>query len=407
MQDQIDSSSTPAAPVPIPAGPFVAEPKLLRPAVPDNWFYRAEQALGLISPSNWSITQRIAILIAIGWLPLLLITALTNPTALHSLLIDGRVHVRALISIPALLVGELMIQNQISEAYSYLRQGDFLDDADLSYMEDLTASIGRLANAAIPQLVVFVLVILRIVVGFDTLADTAPWFGERTSAGLHFTAAGWYTALVSMPLWVFLLGMTFWGWLLWVYFVFQLSRRKLRLVASHPDKQGGLGFLGLSASGFAPIAFALCFSIAATWRHEIVHHGAHLMDFKFHAIVLAVCIAVIAAGPLIFFVPRLTALRRSGILDYGVLGQFHSTRYHQAWIRMRGQQDTKTLLAPENNTILNFGKTYDNVGDIQVFPATKSSFYPLVMAIIIPGVYAASAEIPFVVILKDLLHALK
>lgn len=401
MADPIDSS-TPAAPGPTNAGPILPEP-----FVPDGWFYRIEQALGLIGPSRWTIAQRIAILIAIAWLPPFLITALTNPSALHSFLIDGRIHVRAFISIPALLVGEIMIQRQISEISNYLRQANLLDDADLSYMEALSVSITRLANAAIPQLVVFILVILRVVVGYESLADTAPWLGVQTSAGLHLTAAGWYTALVSMPLWTFLLSMTVWGWMLWVYFAFELSRRKLQLVASHPDKQGGLGFLGLSASGFAPIAFALSFSIAATWRHSIVHHGAHLLDFKFHAIVLAACIAVIAGGPLIFFVPRLVALRRKGINEYGILGQVHSTRYHQAWVRTRTQQDTKSLLAPENNTLLSFGKTYDNVGEFQVFPASKSSFYPLALAIIIPGIYVATAQLPIVIILKDLFHALK
>ncbi len=406
MADQIDSS-TPAAPEPVAIESFDSESDRFQAFVPDGWFYRVEQTLGLIGPSRWTMAQRVAILIAIGWLPLLLITAITNPAALHSLLIDGRIHVRALISIPALLVGEMMIQRQISEVSSYLHQGSLLDDADLGYMENLSASIARMTNAAIPQLVILALVILRVVLGFDNLTDMAPWFGERTSAGLHLTTAGWYTALVSLPLWAFLLGMTVWSWLLWVYFAFKLSRRRLRLVASHPDKQGGLGFLGLSASGFAPIALALCFSIAAAWRHEIVHHQANLWDFKFHAIVLAVFIAVIAAGPLIFFVPQLVALRRTGILDYGVLGQFHSTKYHEAWVRTRAQQDTKTLLAPENNTLLNFGKTYDNVGASQIFPATQSSFYPLAVAIVIPLVYVASAQIPFVDILKDLLHALK
>jgi hypothetical protein len=48
------------------------------------------------------------------------------------------------------------------------------------------------------------------------------------------------------------------------------------------------------------------------------------MDYKLPAIVLAVIIVVVALGPLLFFVPRLTALRQKGILEYGILGQLHS-----------------------------------------------------------------------------------
>jgi hypothetical protein len=402
MEDQLNASSTPTV-----SAPLRNEPPVPVPDDHQSWLYRAEQAVGLINSERWSIPQRIALIIAIAWVPLLLLTLFANPSALHSFLIDGRVHVRTIICIPALLVGEFMITYQITEVISYLTQGSFLDEADLAYMQNLATSIGRLASAAIPQLVVLFFCILRIVVSVNTLSDMAPWLGDRTAAGLHLTAAGWYAVFVSMPLWIFFLGMTIWNWLLWIYFVFQLSRRKLQLVASHPDKLGGLGFLGLSASGFAPIALALCFSVAATWRHAIIHHGAHLADFKMHAIVLIACIAVISGGPLIVFIPRLTELRRSGIIDYGVLGQVHSTRYHNAWILKQGPQDAKSLLAPENNTLLSFGKTYDNIGAIRVFPATRNSFYPLAMAIILPGIYVASAQLPLMVILKDLLHTLK
>jgi hypothetical protein len=70
-------------------------------------FYRIQQALGLIRPNHWNLGLRITLLIAVGWLPLFLITALTNPGGLLSLLKDYRVHSRLLIAIPVLLVGEL------------------------------------------------------------------------------------------------------------------------------------------------------------------------------------------------------------------------------------------------------------------------------------------------------------
>jgi hypothetical protein len=38
-------------------------------------------------------------------------------------------------------------------------------------------------------------------------------------------------------------------------------------------------------------------------------------------IALGVIVAFVALGPLVLFVPRLAALRRRGILEYGILGQ--------------------------------------------------------------------------------------
>ena len=55
------------------------------------------------------------------------------------------------------------------------------------------------------------------------------------------------------------------------------------------------------------------------------------MDFKLQAIVLLSIIALVALGPLLFFVPRLASLRRQGILEYGILGQIQSTEFHEKW----------------------------------------------------------------------------
>jgi hypothetical protein len=369
-------------------------------------FYRAEQAIGLIGSGRLSVGQRILALIAIGWLPPYLLTALLNRGELRSFFMDGRADMRMLIAVPALLIGEIMIASQIASVASYIRQGDLLSVADMAYADNLIALTERLRSAVIPQLVILVLVITRITVSYRGLVNTAGWMGEQVGDSFRLSAAGWWALLVSAPLWNFLLSMLLWSWLLWAFFLFKLSRRDLRLVASHPDKHGGLAFLGLTASGFAPIAFAVCISIAATWRHAIVHQGAHLSDFKFDAIVLVAGVALISGAPLMFFAPRLVSLRFHGMSDYGVLGQVLSAKFHDAWILSRTQQNPKTLQTPESSALNSYGKTYDNVGEIKMFPADVSSFYPLAAAVIIPGIFVATAQLPLMVILKDLIRAI-
>jgi hypothetical protein len=62
-------------------------------------FYRVQRAFGLIRPGQWNLGRRITLFVAIGWLPLLLITVLLNPGGLHSLIRDYRVHSRMLIAV--------------------------------------------------------------------------------------------------------------------------------------------------------------------------------------------------------------------------------------------------------------------------------------------------------------------
>jgi hypothetical protein len=223
----------------------------------------------------------------------------------------------------------------------------------------------------------------------------------------HLTAAGWYGVVLCTPIFQFLLGLGLWRWLLWTIFAFTLSRTNLKLVPTHPDQHGGLGFLGMTSAAFAPIALSATAVIAATWRNEILYHGAHLTNFKLPAIVLVALITLVAFGPLAFFVPRLAGLRRKGILEYGILGQLHSTEFHEKWILHRAGHETEFLVASESSTLNDYGDAYDKINNMSPFLVDKGGLYTLAAAVLIPALPMILAEIPIGVVLSDLLKALR
>ncbi len=370
-------------------------------------FFRAQQALGLIRPNQWNLTRRILVLIAIGWLPLVIFTVVLNPQGLLSLLREYRIHARLLIAVPVLLIGESFMESRFRLVMQHIREVGLLDAPDLAYMDEVIATLTRLRDAYLPELVVFVLLIVHTAVSYRGLVDASPWLGYGSGADLRLTVAGWYAVLVSAPLFQFLLGLSLWEWLLWTYFAFRLSQRNLRLVPTHPDEHGGLGFLGLTAAAFAPVAFAATAVIGATWRNDILHHEAKLMDFRLQAIVLLVVIAMVALGPLLFFVPRLASLRQQGILEYGILGQIHSAQFHEKWVLHRAGHEAEFLQAPESTTLANFAKNYQEIAQLKPFPADMGSLYGLAAAVAIPALPVILAQIPLKVVLMDLLKTLR
>jgi hypothetical protein len=372
-------------------------------------FFRVQQALGLLRPGQWNVARRIAVLVAIGWLPLLLITVFTNPRNLPSFLTTYRFHARMLMAVPALLLGEIFMESRFRAVLAHIRRAGLLEAPDMAYMDGVIAKLVRLRDAYLPEFAVLVLLIVHTAMSYRGLVDLdpPPWFGQGAGADLRLSAAGWYSVLVSAPLFQFLLGLGLWKWLLWTFFAFELSRRKLKLIATHPDGHGGLGFLGLTASAFAPVAFAATTVIGATWRHDILYHGAHLRDYRLPAIVLVVVIAAVALGPLLFFVPGLAALRRRGILEYGILGHIHSTEFHEKWILHRAGHEAEFLQAPESTTLANFGNSYEKLAQLKPFPADKGSLYVLAAAVAIPALPVILAVVPLAVVLRDLFHALR
>jgi len=72
-------------------------------------FYRAQQITRLIAPNRWNLGRRLTVAVAVGWLPLVLLTAAFHPLALRDLLSDYRVTARILIAVPVLLLGQVLM----------------------------------------------------------------------------------------------------------------------------------------------------------------------------------------------------------------------------------------------------------------------------------------------------------
>jgi hypothetical protein len=151
-------------------------------------FYRFQQALRLIRPDRWNLGRRIIFLIAVGWLPLVLITAILNPDGLLSLMKEYRVHARLLIAVPVLLFGEYFMESRFRMVMRHIRQVDLLDAADLAYIDGVIATLVRVRDAFLPELVVLVVLIVHTAASYKGLVDSTPWLGHGTGADLHLTA---------------------------------------------------------------------------------------------------------------------------------------------------------------------------------------------------------------------------
>lgn len=370
-------------------------------------FYRAQQATRLIRPDQWNLARRVTAAVAIGWLPPLLITAVFNLGGLASFLRDYRVHSRMLIAVPVLLFGQVLMESRFQIVVGHFTAAGLLDAPDIARMRDTINRVVRLGDSFLPELAILVILIVHTATSERGLVDATPWLAYGTGDALRLTAAGWYVVLVSVSIFQFLLGLSLWKWLLWTFFAFKLSRLNLRLVPTHPDEHGGLGFLGMTPIAFAPIVFAANSVIGATWQHEILARHANLMTYKLPGIVLLVLIAMVALGPLAFFVPRLGALRRQGMLEYGILGQIHSREFHEKWILSRAGHEAEFLTAPESSRLSDFGQAYGRLQQLKPFPADAQTLVTLGLSAAVPMLPVLLTAIPLMVILKALLEALR
>ena len=371
-------------------------------------FYRAQVKFKLVESERWNVGRRILFAIAITWLPLVVIRLLHNPRGIVQLLTDYRIDARFLIAGPVLFLAEPIMEARFRVLVEHIRDSHLLVGPDLARMYEIIAGLRRLRDSVVPELVILLAIVVSAVRSYKFMAmESIGNLAFQSPTGVHLTPAGWYWMVFSAPFYRFLGALLLWRWLLWTIFAFRLSRLNLRLIPSHPDETGGLGFLSISTQAFVPLAFSLTTTVGASFRNSILNEGQHLVNFKGPGIALVVIIFAIALLPLLFFVPKLLPLRRKGILDYSIIGHMQSSAFHEKWILHGAEHEAEVMDAPEISTLCDYNSAYRNVENMYPFPINKEALTGLALAIAIPAIPVILAEIPINVVLQDLLSALK
>src|SRR5208337_4226519 len=110
--------------------------------------------------------------------------------------------------------------------------------------------------------------------------ETATWYAVPAGTGIRLTPAGYWYAFVSIPIFQFILLRWYLRLGIWFRFLWRVSRWKLRLLPTHPDRAGGIGFLGRSSYAFGPLLFAQGTLLAGLIASRILYHAESLHDFK-------------------------------------------------------------------------------------------------------------------------------
>jgi hypothetical protein len=283
--------------------------------------------------------------IALTWFPVVtlaiaqeLITGRREP-----LLYDPAVHVRFLVGGPLLIMADHVFPWICRRSLQQLVQQGFVPDSGLPRFEQLYARARRLADAAWPELV---LILGAVAVGVAVLIGLLPISGGHYRVSI--TPAQVWFSLVASPIVQFLLWRSLWRWLIWGRIVIGLSRIRLRLIATHPDRCGGISFLRLPSVGYcATLLFVASSLICAEWGgHAAI--GTTILSFKPFLLMFVVVGAAIAFGPLLFFSPQLFRVRLDGVLEHDGLSAEQCWRFRHTWVEdgredLLEQQDVQSL----------------------------------------------------------------
>ena len=316
------------------------------PAVPqlgDGLFTGLLRLVRLDDTSPKGVRRRVVVIALLAWLPLLVL-ATVQGHLLEGVAVpfarDIEVHVRLLVVIPLLLVAEVEARRFLPTVVQEFPRRNLVPADAMPRFEAAVASGSRLRNSALAEaglLVLVFAVFMGIIWRQYGSSYASTWYASSTPEGSQLTLAGHWLVFVSLPIVQFLML----RWYLWIFtwarFLWQVSRIRLELAPTHPDRAGGLGFLESSGHIFLMVAVAHGALAAGPIASLILFKGAALTEFADELALLIAWVICVVFGPLLFFMPQLVAAKKVGLFEYGRLAERYVRTFQAKWLDDRAQ----------------------------------------------------------------------
>jgi hypothetical protein len=281
-----------------------------------------------------------------------------------------------------------------------------LADSALPRFEAALTSALRLRNSVLAEvgLIVFVYGVGVLLFWRQyVVLDTATWYAAPTGAGLQLSRTGVWYGYVSLPLFQFLVLRWYFRLFIWARFLWQVSRLDLRLIPTHPDRVGGLGFLANTVYAFVPLAVAHGALLAGLLANRIFYLGAALPEFKAEIAVVVVFLLGVVFGPLLVFAPQLAQAKRTGNREYGTLAERYVREFDAKWLRGGAPADESLGGSGDIQSLADLSNSFEVVRTMRLAPVTNQAIFQLVAATLVPLVPLALTMMSLEDLLKRLL----
>lgn len=362
-----------------------------------------------LAPLGRSSPRTALVLAAVTWIPLLALSviegvAVTGPQVPFAY--DLAAHVRLLVALPVLVLAEIPIGFRLRETAAHFISAGLVGREEYASYVRIIEDTRRFRDSRVAELVLLgaAYVTTYTVLTHAAFQAGSTWHTPQPHAGL--TLAGYWYALVSVPIFQFVLYRWIYRMLAWARFLRQMSKLRLQLTPTHPDGAGGLGFLGKGCIPFGILLFATGAVVSSAIATSVLFGDSALQDYYLSYAALVVFALVVFAGPLLVFVPMLSGLKHQGLLDYGVLASRYAQLFDRKWVKRAEVPDEPLLGTADVGSLADLGSSYALIEKMRPLPIRVTDFAAMAIPGLIPAIPLAATVMPIGDIVIKLLHLL-
>src|SRR5215471_645773 len=320
-----------------------------------------------------NVLRRIVALVALTWLPLLILSLKDGIAFGHRvripLLYDFSMYGRFLLSLPLLVLAELVIDPAIRRSVREFVENGLIQADGIQDFRAVLERVQRLRDSAIPELALLVIAFFPVFLFQHEWEGGAVSSWHTTARGL--TAAGWWYATFSTPILRFITYRWGYRYVVWSILLWRIGRLKLHLMPTHPDHSGGLDFLSLAQRRFGILFCALGCAFAGRVANTMVFEGATLASYKVLMLGFVVLSVLLGLAPLMLLAPILSKVRWAGILDYGKLANRYTQSFDHKWVHFQEPPSEPLLGSGDIQSLADLGNSYANIREMDIAPITR------------------------------------
>ena len=327
----------------------------------------------LVRESLPNMSRRIVAVVAVTWLPLLLLSLKDGVAFGHQVripfLYDVSMYGRFLLALPLLLLAEVVIDPAVRQAVAEFADARLVRDQELPQFENVLRGVQHWRDSWIPEVILFVLAFFPIFL----------WQPEWTTGALsswhttarRLTAAGWWFAVASAPLLRFIIYRWCFRYIIWAALLWRISRLHLTLMPTHPDLAAGLNFLAMTQKTFGILFCALGCTLAGRVANSMLFEGAPLSSFKSVMAGFVVMSLIVGLLPLTLLTPKLKEVRKAGLLAYGRLANSYTESFDRKWVHRDGPPSEPLLGTGDIQSLADLGNSFALIERMRIAPISK------------------------------------
>lgn len=391
-----------------------AAPRRLEPAAKDYLaahggpFFELQRRLGLLHEQSLQSGRRALLFVGLAWfVPLLLglPRSFLGADTPGSYLGDLGVWGRFVIGISAFVLAEQQVERGLHVKLGQFLKAPLIAPGSVGPFADAVGAALARRDSRVAEAVCLIVAIAAAWAALVTThaATVSSWAVVVSPDGNRLTATAWWMVFVSQPMFFFLLLRGLWRHLVWAQLLRRIARLELRLVATHPDGNGGLAFLASYPNSYVLFIFGVSAAIGAVIAKHLLQESLTTTTFSIIATGWLVIVLGLFAYPLSAFSKPLAELKEKSLLMLGT----QATRYQR--LNERKMLGTNVVAASADEAqqqaddITDPSKQFETTRKLSTMLLSRSAIVPVAAAALLPIAAAGATILPY----KEVFSVLK